>query len=159
LAIIARRKNEKESQVGRPQDVDVLVGNKVRKRRKELKLTQTELGNAVGLTFQQIQKYERGANRIGASRLYEFSQILGVSIAELFSEVEAGATTHPFRQGSNVQDTVGDFNRKETFDLATAFVKIDSPSVRRELVTLMRRIADSETADGQETEQTRKKAS
>ena len=67
--------------VGVPRPVDVHVGSRLRLRRTLLGLSQGKLGEAVGLTFQQIQKYERGANRVGASRLFEFSRILDVTVS------------------------------------------------------------------------------
>lgn len=72
---------------GVPHPVDIYVGSRVRQRRKLLGLSQGELGDALGLTFQQIQKYERGANRIGASRLYQLSRILNVPIAFFFDSM------------------------------------------------------------------------
>lgn len=72
---------------GTPNPIDVHVGSRVRLRRTLLGLSQERLGEAVGLTFQQIQKYERGANRIGASRLFEFSRILDVPVSFFFDDM------------------------------------------------------------------------
>ena len=72
---------------GIPNPVDIHVGSRVRLRRTLLGLSQEKLGEAVGLTFQQIQKYERGANRIGASRLFEFSRILDVPVSFFFDDM------------------------------------------------------------------------
>src|SRR5512147_1895392 len=72
---------------GVPNPVDIHVGSRVRLRRTLLGLSQEKLGEAVGLTFQQIQKYERGANRIGASRLFEFSRILDVPVSFFFDDM------------------------------------------------------------------------
>ena len=74
----------KKASTGKSHPVDVHVGSRVRLRRTMLGMSQEKLGDAVGLTFQQIQKYERGANRIGSSRLYQFSHILGCSGRILF---------------------------------------------------------------------------
>src|SRR5512134_3751494 len=73
---------------GVPNPVDIHVGSRVRLRRTLLGLSQEKLGEAVGLTFQQIQKYERGANRIGASRLFEFSRILDVPVSFFFDDMD-----------------------------------------------------------------------
>ena len=70
-----------------PSPVDIHVGGRVRLRRTLLGMSQEKLGNAIGLTFQQIQKYERGANRIGASRLYDMSRVLDVSVQFFFDEM------------------------------------------------------------------------
>ena len=70
-----------EDGVKRPNPVDVHVGKRVRLRRTLMGMSQTKLGNALGLTFQQVQKYENGSNRIGASRLYQIGQILGVPVS------------------------------------------------------------------------------
>ena len=76
---------------GIPNPVDIHVGSRVRLRRTLLGLSQEKLGEAVGLTFQQIQKYERGANRIGASRLFEFSRILDVPVSFFFDDMNERA--------------------------------------------------------------------
>ena len=73
--------------MGKPHPVDIHVGSRVRQRRTLLGMSQEKLGDAVGLTFQQIQKYERGANRIGCSRLYEFSKVLDVPVAYFFEDM------------------------------------------------------------------------
>src|SRR5512147_126443 len=77
---------------GVPNPVDIHVGSRVRLRRTLLGLSQEKLGEAVGLTFQQIQKYERGANRIGASRLFEFSRILDVPVSFFFDDMSERVT-------------------------------------------------------------------
>ncbi len=74
---------------GRPNPVDVHVGARVRLRRTLLGMSQEKLGEAIGLTFQQVQKYERGANRIGSSRLYDLSRVLDVPIEFFFDEMPA----------------------------------------------------------------------
>src|SRR5678816_919138 len=73
--------------VGRPNPVDIHVGGRVRLRRTLLGMSQEKLADALGLTFQQVQKYERGANRIGASRLHQLSRILEVPVAFFFEEM------------------------------------------------------------------------
>ncbi len=74
-----------------PNPVDVHVGLRIRLRRKELGVSQEKLAEAIGLTFQQVQKYERGSNRISASRLLEFSKVLDVSIPYFFDEMPTHA--------------------------------------------------------------------
>ncbi len=77
---------------GKPHPVDILIGARVRMRRTVLGMTQTDLGDAIGLTFQQMQKYERGTNRIGSSRLFKLSQVLDVSIEYFFEDMPPEAT-------------------------------------------------------------------
>ncbi|HJP20850.1 MAG TPA: helix-turn-helix transcriptional regulator, partial [Alphaproteobacteria bacterium] len=75
-----------------PNPIDVHVGGRVRLRRTLLGMSQEKLGQAVSLTFQQIQKYERGANRIGSSRLYQFAQVLDVPVSFFFDDMPASVT-------------------------------------------------------------------
>src|SRR5256885_4646469 len=82
----ARRAFSRGSMDGKPNPVDVHVGARVRLRRTLLGMSQEKLGDAIGLTFQQVQKYERGANRIGASRLYDLSRVLDVPVSYFFEE-------------------------------------------------------------------------
>lgn len=79
-----------QSMAKRIEPVDVLVGRRVRAYRLSLGMSQTTLGEKVGVTFQQIQKYERGTNRIGSSRLKKVATVLGVSVGALFDEAEGG---------------------------------------------------------------------
>src|SRR5246127_5649896 len=74
---------------GKPNPVDVHVGSRVRLRRTLLGMSQEKLGEAIGLTFQQVQKYERGANRIGASRLFDLSRVLDVPVEYFFDDMSA----------------------------------------------------------------------
>jgi len=108
--------------------VDVHVGGRVRLRRVFLGYSQEKLANALGLTFQQIQKYERGANRISASKLYELSRILSVPVTYFFEGVEAegdaGATAGSeagSASSGNIHSSDPDFtNQRETLQLSTA---------------------------------------
>src|SRR5216684_737109 len=78
---------------GRPSPIDVHVGSRIRLRRTLLGLSQERLGDALGLTFQQVQKYERGANRVGASRLFDLSRVLDVPISYFFDEMSLGVAS------------------------------------------------------------------
>ena len=77
--------------MAKAQLVDVHVGRRMRQRRTLLAMSQSKVGEAVGLTFQQIQKYERGSNRIGSSRLYEFAKVLDVPVSYFFDEMPSNA--------------------------------------------------------------------
>ena len=119
--------------------VDVHVGARVRLRRTLLGLSQEKLGEAVGLTFQQIQKYERGANRIGASRLFELSQILDVPISFFFDDLPDELKTHDGRFSKGLSDHEQDLveidplAKRETLELVRAYYKITDPGVRKRL--------------------------
>jgi transcriptional regulator with XRE-family HTH domain len=127
-----------------PNPVDVHVGLQVRYRRKALKMSQERLADALGLTFQQVQKYERGANRISASKLYEIARALRVSIAWFFegladpaagpldgvAEDEAPPFAHNFLMS------------QEGVDLANLFPRLPQRRVRRRLVELVRSLVE-----------------
>ncbi len=126
---------------GTPNPVDVHVGGRVRLRRTLLGLSQEKLGEAVGLTFQQIQKYERGANRIGASRLFEFSRILDVPVSFFFDDMpESYATGERRATGMSDQPQAAmehdPLTRRETLELVRAYYRIGDPQVRRRLFEL-----------------------
>jgi transcriptional regulator with XRE-family HTH domain len=127
--------------------VDVHVGARVRLRRTLLGMSQEKLGAAVGLTFQQIQKYERGANRIGASRLYEFSKILDVPVSYFFEEMPDELATHAgrFKAGLRDQDQEeierDPLIKRETLELVRAYYRIESPRVRKRVFELAKSLA------------------
>jgi len=138
-----------------PDAVDIHVGSRIRLRRTLLGMSQSALAERVGLTFQQIQKYERGANRVSASRLWEFSQTLDVPVSFFFDDMDAktaargGApgVTAPALGGSGSEDAV--LTRRETLELVRAYYKIADPGVRRRLFDLTKATAHI----GQATEQ------
>ena len=123
-----------------PNPIDIYVGKRVRLRRTMLGMSQDSLGKALGLTFQQVQKYERGTNRIGSSRLYHISHILEVSIAYFFDGAQgAGKATQP---GDPAAQTPGDPRAKrETLELVRAFNRILDPAVRKRLLTVTKSMA------------------
>jgi transcriptional regulator with XRE-family HTH domain len=137
---------------GVPSPVDIHVGSRVRLRRTLLGLSQEKLGEAVGLTFQQIQKYERGANRIGASRLFEFSRILDVPVSFFFDDMServtgtdgaaAGMADQP--QSSLDPDPL---TRRETLELVRAYYRISDPQIRKRLFELTKSLGAVEDSD------------
>ena len=137
------------TRIGDPRPVDVHVGGRVRVRRTLLGMSQEKLGAAVGLTFQQIQKYERGANRIGASRLFELSRVLDVPISFFFEKmapaVKAGPGGKRGRAGlsDQGQETFkrDPLAKRETLELVRAYYKINDPKVRKRLFELVKSIA------------------
>ena len=123
---------------GRSKPIDVHVGMRLRQRRTVLGLSQTTLGKALGVTFQQIQKNERGVNRIGSSRLYELSRVLDVPIQYFFDEMssEMAATATKETSASRYDVERDPMFRRETLELVRAYYRIKSPSVRRQVYSL-----------------------
>ena len=141
-----------EQATGSPNPVDVHVGSRVRLRRTLLGLSQEKLGEAVGLTFQQIQKYERGANRIGASRLFEFSRILDVPVSFFFDDMSDRLSA-----GDMSNDGLSDqprhplepdpLTRRETLELVRAYYRISDPHVRKRLFELTKSLGNTEESE------------
>src|ERR1700740_3599879 len=114
-----------------PNLIDIHVGSRVRLRRNMLGLSQEKLGEAIGLTFQQVQKYERGANRIGASRLMELSSVLDVPVSFFFDENDpCRATAIPMGFEETPQDGFDSdpMRKRETLDLIGAYYEIKDTS-------------------------------
>jgi transcriptional regulator with XRE-family HTH domain len=125
-----------------PNPVDKHVGSRVRMRRMMLNMSQEKLGDALGLTFQQVQKYEKGTNRIGASRLQQISQILQVPV-EFFFEgapnlMGPGSAPKDAPSASYVSDFLA---TSEGLSLTKAFTRIKEPKLRRRIVDLVEEIA------------------
>jgi transcriptional regulator with XRE-family HTH domain len=126
--------------------VDVHVGGRVRLRRVFLGYSQEKLANALGLTFQQIQKYERGANRISASKLYELSRILSVPVTYFFEGVEsegesgsAGGQEAGAGAAGTIHSSDPDFtNQRETLQLISSYYRIPDAKVRAEVLSLLK---------------------
>jgi len=125
--------------------IDAHVGSRVRLRRQLLKMSQEKLGDELGVTFQQVQKYERGANRIGASRLYSLANVLDVPVNFFFdglTGVAAGGVAE-----SDQSPIVYDFiQSSDGVALAEAFSRIKTPKVRRRVLELVRSLADEDEA-------------
>jgi transcriptional regulator with XRE-family HTH domain len=121
--------------------IDVSVGGRIKLRRTLLGLSQERLGDAIGLTFQQVQKYERGANRVGASRLWELSHVLDVPIAYFFEGIPACALDQVRRLAPAAQPAtipVDPMGQRETLELARAYYRISDPKIRRSLLELVK---------------------
>jgi transcriptional regulator with XRE-family HTH domain len=127
-----------------PNPIDKHVGNRVRMRRLMLDMSQTDLGNALGLTFQQVQKYEKGRNRVSASRLQHISQILQAPVPFFFEGAPA-SIGWPAAEGSADAPSpsfVSDFlATPEGLDLVRAFACIEDAKLRRAIVRLVEEIA------------------
>jgi transcriptional regulator with XRE-family HTH domain len=128
-----------------PSQIDVFVGSRVRMRRLMAGLSQEKLADGLGITFQQVQKYEKGTNRIGASRLQAIADILGVHPSFFFQEGEdpagarngAGDTT---REPSEISSFV---SSKEGIALNRAFLKISDPVLRKKIISLVAAVAQT----------------
>lgn len=121
-----------------PNAVDLHVGNRLRLRRKELRLSQAALGDKLGVTFQQVQKYEHGTNRVGASRLWDAAQTLGVPVGYFFLGLEGGKADSNVRETSAVAQLV---NSPDGYKFAEALGGIKQGEVRRQLLEMMRLVA------------------
>lgn len=132
-----------------PNPVDKYVGSRVRMRRIMLGMSQEKLGEALGLTFQQVQKYEKGINRVGASRLFELSNVLGVPVQFFYEELQTGAppsqSAEGFAETSSESYIVDFLNSREGLELNRSFVRISDPKVRRSVVELVRVLANDDS--------------
>jgi len=133
-----------------PDPIDVHVGARLRLRRNLVGMSQDQLGNASGLTFQQIQKYERGANRMSASRLFQLAKILNVPVAWFFEEIPAALSgKNPQEMSDNEQAALegtpaGDqqiLQRRETLELIRAYYRITDRKQRRKIYDLVKSMA------------------
>ena len=133
-----------------PDPVDIYVGARLRLRRNLAGMSQDQLGSASGLTFQQIQKYERGANRMSASRLYQLSKILNVPVAWFFEDMpQTSAIKNPQELSDSDQISldgapVGDqqiLQRRETLELIRAYYRITDRKQRRKIYDLVKSMA------------------
>ena len=130
-----------------PNPVDKYVGSRVRMRRIMLGMSQEKLGDALGLTFQQIQKYEKGTNRVGASRILQIAEVLQVPVSFLFEGGPSGSGGDGF--GGTIAPTyVSDFlATSEGLALTRAFTRINDSKLRRSIVDLVERIAAREASE------------
>lgn len=134
-----------------PHPVDVHVGRRLRSRRTILGMSQEELGEAVNITFQQIQKYERGFNRMGASRLYEFACILNIDVSYFFEDYDVNVPTDTNKNSLlDTEEFAKEYersNNKEVLTLIRAYYGISSDKVRKKLLGLVKSISSSRNLD------------
>lgn len=134
---------------GRPNPIDVHVGSRVRLRRTLLGMSQEKLGDAIGLTFQQVQKYERGANRIGSSRLFDLSRVLDVPVSFFFDDMPAEIAESAPGSDSELAESSAEsyaadpLAKRETLELVRAYYQIEEPSVRKRLFDLAKALANT----------------
>lgn len=149
-----RRPGKPQNAPGRP--VDVHVGSRVRLRRTLLGMSQEKLGEAIGLTFQQVQKYERGANRIGASRLFDLSQVLDVPVGFFFDDLPAEVLDQPvgcIGDDVELRESPDDvLAKRETLEIMRAYYRINDPDLRKRIADLIKTAAKLAGAGPEEGE-------
>ncbi len=146
-----RKSSGRMASKGFPNPIDVHVGQRVRQRRTLLGMSQEKLAEAIGLTFQQVQKYERGANRVGSSRLFDLARVLDVPIAYFFEDMEANvAAKSPSRLMGVSESKLQPYSvepdplaKRETLELVRAYYKIGEPRVRKRIFELTKALARS----------------
>ena len=134
---------------GKGHPIDIHVGLRVRLRRTLLGWSQEKLAQALGLTFQQVQKYERGANRIGASRLFDLGRVLDVPVSFFFDDMTAEAGAAAADRSGGAAEGAGEYEtdpmaRRETRGLVDAYWQIDEPDLRRRVFELTKALARTE---------------
>ena len=133
----------------RSSPIDAHVGARIRLRRTLMGMSQERLGEALGLTFQQVQKYERGVNRVGASRLFDLSRVLDVPISFFFDDMPEPLaslnggysntrSSSGFAEGQDGFGTDEMLNRRETLELVRAYYRINEPAVRKRVFDLIK---------------------
>ncbi len=125
-----------------PNYIDRHVGNRVRMRRLLIGMSQEKLGEMLGITFQQVQKYEKGSNRVSASRLYYLAQILGVPVQFFFDELPEASSQQPGMSEVGMTDLL---TSSEVSQLARAFSEISDPVARRAIMGMVKQFADSKS--------------
>jgi transcriptional regulator with XRE-family HTH domain len=156
MSMAANGMSDRTERDGRPSPIDVHVGSRIRLRRTLLGMSQEKLGDALGLTFQQVQKYERGVNRVGASRLFDISRVLDVPISFFFDDMPEGMDATPMSgpRGrshgfAEAQEPFGvglddHMTKRETLELVRAYYRIAEPTVRKRMFDLIKSLAPSD---------------
>jgi transcriptional regulator with XRE-family HTH domain len=121
---------------GSPHPLDVALGSRIRLRRRELGFSQEQLARAVGITFQQVQKYEHGTNRVSFSRLVEIAHALNCGVTDIVGDLDQPGTTAPFSRH------VASLNEPGAAELLEAYASITSPRHRRAILNLARQLAE-----------------
>jgi transcriptional regulator with XRE-family HTH domain len=140
----------------KPNPIDVYVGSRIRLRRTMLKMSQETLGERLGITFQQVQKYEKGTNRVGASRLQHISTILNVPVAFFFDDGSAGHLSGDSRSEVTEDDAVTRFvGSREGIEFNLAFQRVGNPKLRQNILQLVKSLSRSQDAGETDREEPR----
>ena len=140
---------------GTPNPIDLYVGSRVRMRRSLLGMSQERLAEELGITFQQVQKYERGLNRIGASRLWDLAQVLGVNVDFFYQDIDQHTTDQSPRKiyaRPTLSEDVCEFDmdvllRRDVTTLLRAYTKITDPKIQRNVLDLVITLSGDKTAE------------
>lgn len=143
----ARKSRRGQSPLRKPNIIDTHVGARMRLRRTLLGISQEQLAAALGLTFQQVQKYERGTNRISASRLFQLSRVLDVPITWFFDEMDADVAAQGGKVPKGFAEEAQSFeadpmSRRETLELVRVYYRISDRKVRKKLYEMTKALAD-----------------
>jgi transcriptional regulator with XRE-family HTH domain len=143
---MARRRTIKDDG---PDPIDKYVGSRVRARRVGLRINQTKLGDAIGVTFQQVQKYENGTNRIGASNLFKISKTLSVKVAYLFEglteDEDAAKELAGLSEGSQTIFEVDPMSSREAIELMHNYFRVKDENVRKRLFQFVKTLAQTDS--------------
>jgi transcriptional regulator with XRE-family HTH domain len=144
MSKLVNNNSEVKKKKGMPDHIDIHVGSRLRVRRSLMGITQEKLAKAVGLTFQQVQKYEKGLNRISAGRLFQFSRVLEVPVAYFYENLASGNT---FGMSDNSQDGFSHeepkdmMQNKETINLLKAYYSIEDAGARQDILKFIKSMA------------------
>ena len=144
-----RRPVKKQTSRGGPHPIDVHVGFRLRLRRNLLGMSQTALGKAIGLTFQQIQKYERGVNRVSASRLFNLSRVLDVPVSFFFEDLSPAAAGGGKRRARGLSEAPASalepdaLSKRETVELIRAYYRVTDPKLRKRVLDLLKAVGNT----------------
>jgi len=135
-----------------PHPVDVHVGQRIKLRRTLMGMTQGKLGESIGLTFQQIQKYERGVNRVSASKLWQLSNVMDVAVSFFFEDMPDDVrAAFPGYDGDTAESDIPaerlTLHRRQSLELVRTFSALSDPTVRKSVVDMVRAIGNSETTN------------
>ncbi len=139
-----RRRTKKQPSRKGPHPIDVHVGSRLRLRRNLLGISQTDLGKALGVTFQQVQKYEKGTNRISASRLFNLSRVLDVPISFFFEDLSPAAAGGGRRRTRGLSEAPASvlepdsLSKRETMELIRAYYRVTDPGLRKRVLDLLK---------------------
>jgi transcriptional regulator with XRE-family HTH domain len=134
----AAAKKMKQRSAGKP---DIELGKRIRLRRVEQKISQAELGDKLGVSFQQVQKYEKGVNRVGAGRLTKIAEVLGITVGTFFTGKEVLDTEHSTNKDNGEASPLKLLTVSGAFRLLRAYADIEDSNLRRSIVDLVERIS------------------
>ena len=122
--------------------IDAHVGTRIRERRQQLRMSQGALGELLGITFQQVQKYERGSNRVGAGRLWKLADVLGVDVAYFYKGVERTTPLDEVAEGEQTPYSHHHDLNAEQQEIVDVISRISNPAIRKKILELARSLAD-----------------